>query len=824
MIEFFKRHLSLKVLVVLVAILLVSFFSLGYSIIAKQNDLLTEMRTAVRTKLEKTGEDAMALFGNLAGNLDTQLINMGTATTEGLAVVTTEALNTEENAIREAMEKLLLANATAVANVLSQVAQDAIMGKEYDALVDFSRAVAKTDEIVYVFFFDHKDDTILPGYINIVDDLVLSYLDKAGVAEEEDVLIRMKGVVEESKKDSGVMLYEQVVEYYGLPIGKILVCASRGGIQQEIEAMAGRFATLRTKNEESIKAVIGEQSATVVAKVKEDLDSVVGENTKSIEETGIILADSAQQVRAGVTWAVLLVGTVCCLGVIVAVYFMLRFMVIRPILEVTDGLKDTAQGEGDLTKRLNPARSDEIGVMAKWFDTFVAKLNDIIVDIGANAETVTSSSKEVFNASEQMMDESDDLKGRANGVAVASEEMTVSMNSVAAACEQAATNLSFVAEAAAEMRLALDSVVAECERARGVTSSASTQVQSAAGKVGELGEAAREISNVSEVITEIADQTNLLALNATIEAARAGEAGKGFAVVAGEIKALANQTQEATQQIKARIESIQASTNDTVQEVGLITTVISDIETIMGTIATSMAEQSERAAEVATNIEQASLGIGEVNENVAQGSQVSAQIAGEIADVSAVAGEMATRSHNMRESAESLSELSGQLRKMISVFKVAMSEEKQRALTAKGADKKIPDLFVWNRQLVTGLSDIDEQHRKLVDFINALNRAMRAKVGSAEAGRILKDLADYTVYHFGFEEELFKKHGYPESEGHKKAHKALVEKVVAFQRDFQDGKAGLSMDLMDFLCDWLREHIKKTDMAYVPHLKSKGVQ
>lgn len=823
MIEYCKQRLSIKVLLVLAAILMVSFLALGWSVISKQADLLSGMRTEVRSKLQKTGTDAELLFSSLETNVDEQLTALGKKTAENLAAVTSVALTAEENNLSQAMEKLLIGNAKVVGSLLSKVAQEAIMAKNNDQLVEFSRSVAQTDEIVYAFFLD-QNDILLPGYINVIDDLVLSYLDKAGLGDEEDQLIQMKGIHDESKKDSSVMLYEQVVEYYSLPIGKIIVCVSRAEVAKEIEALSSRFEILKKNSETSIQEVIGEQSATVVAKVKGDLAGVAGKNSQAIEETGAILAASSQEVRSGVTWAVLVVGVICCLGVISAVAVMLRLMVIRPILEVTAGLHDTAEGEGDLTKRLNVDRTDEIGVLARWFDTFVAKLNDIIVDIGANAETVTSSSKEVLSASDQMLHESDQLKSKANVVAVASEEMTVSMNSVAAACEQAATNIGFVAEAAEEMRQALNSVVTECNRAQGVTSSASSQVQSAAGKVSELGEAAKEISNVSQVITDIADQTNLLALNATIEAARAGDAGKGFAVVAGEIKALATQTQEATQQIKARIESIQASTNDTVKEVGLITSVIADVETIMGTIAVSMTEQSARAAEVAQNIEQASLGIGEVNENVAQSSQVSAQIAGDIADVNAVATDMAGRSQHMRESSESLSELAGQLRAMISVFKVSMSEDKRRAIAGSKKTVSIPDLFVWNDRLMTGLKDIDEQHLKLVKLINELHRAMKSRLGAAESGRILGELTDYTRYHFGFEEKMFAEHSYPATSEHKKAHKELVDKVTTFQREFQAGKAGLSLDLMDFLCDWLRGHIMKTDMSYVSYFKDKGVK
>jgi hemerythrin-like metal-binding protein len=823
MIGYFENRLSAKVLGVLGAILVISFAGVGVSVISKQGTLLTGMRESVHGKLTQTGDDTRSLFSSLEASVGQQLTVMGQETAESLSRVTTEALAAEENNIREGMEKLLVSNAKAVAAVLSKVAQESIMAKKYDQLVEFSRAVAQTEEIVYAFFLDQQGE-VLPGYVNVVDNRVISYLEGEDGDAEEDRVKRMKTILAGSKNDPSVLLYEQVIEYYSLPIGKIIVCVSKEAVTREIAALNGRFATLRTGNEASIRKVIGDESTKVTARMSEDLARAVDRNSTAMEETGEILVASAQEVKSGTTWAVLVVGVVSCLGVIAAIAVMLRIMVIRPILEITAGLRDTAQGEGDLTRRLNITRSDEIGNLARWFNMFLAKLNDIIVDIGANAETVTSSSLEVLSVSEQMLDESDELKGKANGVAAASEEMNVSMSSVAAASEQAATNISFVAAAAAEMQQALDGVVSECGRAQGVTHSAATQVQSATRKVSELGEAAREISQVSEVITEIADQTNLLALNATIEAARAGEAGKGFAVVASEIKELANQTQKATQQIKSRIESIQASTNDTVAEVERVAGVIVDVESIMNSIASSMSEQSGRAAEVARNIEQASLGIGEVNENVAQGSLVSAQIAGDIAEVSAVAMEMSGRSHTMRQSSEALSDLAGQLRKMISVFKVSIGDKKhgsQAAVVRKGA--VVPDLIVWNSRLMTGLETIDDQHKKLVQLINALHAALKSKTGAIESGRIVEELADYTRYHFEYEEQLFATHNYPATKEHKAAHKALIEKVSAFKSDFQRGKAGLSMELMDFLSDWLRQHILKTDMAYVPFFKEKGL-
>lgn len=826
MIQFFDKRLSAKMLVLLVVIMAVSFAALGFTIISRQDALLTKLGEGIQTKLEQTGKEADASFAGLEQRVSEQMIQMGSTAASKLTNATTEALSAEEEKLRAGMEKLLTGSAEAVAAVLSGVAQESIMAKDYDQLANFSRAVSQTKDIIFVFFMD-QDDKLLPGYVNIVDDLVLSYLEKAEEqnsdlefdSDEEEHLHQLDVVLSASRNDASVMIYEKVVEYYSLPIGKIVIGVSKVSVVEEIAALTTRFNQLKQDNEEVARTVIGQESSMLTGNMKDELNNVAEKSEAAAKETALIVSDSAEAVKSGVTWGVLVVGLICCLGVIAAVAMMLRVMVIGPINKITEDLRDTAEGEGDLTKRINSSRVDEIGLLARWFDTFVAKLNDIIVDIGANSETVTSSSFEVLSVSEQMLDESSDLKSKASAVNQASEEMNMSMASVAAACEQASTNISFVAEAASTMREALDGVVTECDRAKGVSHSATDQVKATTDKVSQLGDAAREISKVSEVITEIADQTNLLALNATIEAARAGDAGKGFAVVASEIKDLANQTQQATFQIKQRISGIQQSTEDTVEEVGKIAGVIEDVDSIMSSIAESMGEQSVQAGEVARNIEQASLGIGEVNQNVAQSSQVSATIAADIQDVNEVANAMSARSGDMRRSAEGLSELSSELKGMISVFKVSVADNKKVANGVSGGE--VGELFPWNSRLVTGIDKVDDQHRELVRLINELHRAMTMKAGAAEAGRILDELANYTVYHFNFEEELFDRHGYPASEGHKIKHRDLVAKVNEFREEFKKGRAGLSMDLMNFLVDWLRTHIRQTDMAYVPFLKDK---
>jgi methyl-accepting chemotaxis protein len=185
-----------------------------------------------------------------------------------------------------------------------------------------------------------------------------------------------------------------------------------------------------------------------------------------------------------------------------------------------------------------------------------------------------------------------------------------------------------------------------------------------------LGEAAREIGKVTETINEISSQTNLLALNATIEAARAGAAGKGFAVVANEIKALAQQTATATEDIRARIEGVQSSTASGINEICKVGGVILEVSEIVGVIASAIEEQATSARAVSQNITEASVGVGDANTRVAESSQVSGEIARDIVAVRQAASEISSGSLAVSNSARSLGELADQLKQSVARFQI----------------------------------------------------------------------------------------------------------------------------------------------------------
>ncbi len=130
----------------------------------------------------------------------------------------------------------------------------------------------------------------------------------------------------------------------------------------------------------------------------------------------------------------------------------------------------------------------------------------------------------------------------------------------------------------------------------------------------------------------------------------------------------------------------------------------------------------------------------------------------------------------------------------------------------------------WDEKFSVKIGEIDSQHKKLFALINDLFDAMSAARGKDVLGTVLSELIEYTVYHFGTEERIFQQYGYPERINHKRAHDDLTGKVKELKTAFEGGNRMISIEVMNFLKDWLNVHILQEDKQYVPFLNSKGVK
>jgi methyl-accepting chemotaxis protein len=364
----------------------------------------------------------------------------------------------------------------------------------------------------------------------------------------------------------------------------------------------------------------------------------------------------------------LLLGTLFSLGIAVVVLVLTVRGITRPLTDVIAHVGYVSQG--DLSRKLPASyftRRDEIGTLAVAIHEMSQQLREMIGGISGCVGVLSSAASLLQSNSTQMAGESRNASDKAHSVAAAAEQMSSNIASVAAGMEQATTNL---AGATGQMTATIGEIASISEKARGITGDATLQSDRINAQIQQLSESALAIGKVTETINEISSQTNLLALNATIEAARAGSAGKGFAVVASEIKALAQQTAAATEDIKSRIAGVQGSAAASITGITGVAQVIKEVSDIVGSIAAAIEEQSAVTRDIARNVAQASLGMKEATERVAESSHVSKEIARDIVTVDHAASGMSDGSSHVRSSADEVSRISGELMLTVERFTV----------------------------------------------------------------------------------------------------------------------------------------------------------
>lgn len=330
------------------------------------------------------------------------------------------------------------------------------------------------------------------------------------------------------------------------------------------------------------------------------------------------------------------------IAIAIGVTLIMNRGVAQPIATAVSRIQDIAQGEGDLTKRLEVNSKDEVGDLAAWLNRFIEKIHDIVKEIAQNTDQVLVAAKKTTESSQSL--------------SAGTEEMSVQSTSIASASTQMSQNIQVISSSVEEMSTSVAEVARKTSEAANVAGEADRTAIEASRTISELGDSATEIGKVIETIVNIANQTNLLALNASIEAAGAGEAGRGFAVVASEVKELARQSAVASEDIKGRIHAIQSNTRKAVDAIGSITEVIAQVNNISAAIASAVEEQSITSKEIARNVEQSAQAAGDVTRN--------------IAGVSTAANDGAREAQSVAGLAHDLNQLADRLSGIVRQFKI----------------------------------------------------------------------------------------------------------------------------------------------------------
>jgi len=438
-------------------------------------------------------------------------------------------------------------------------------------------------------------------------------------------------------KSKRIARFETLSKLADTPEEKELVATAQKTAVTMISTFDEKMMPLLKSNSEitpEIQAVnkeLGQYAQVITSNMEKVAESMIKE-AKHADES----FDSAIKRTISIGIVISLIGII--FSIVIAIF--ITRAILKPLNRLLDMLTDVAQGEGDLTKRLDASSGDEIAQASGMFNQFVEKLHGIISRISSTSTQVALASSQLNSTSERIATGSEEVAAQASTVATAGEEMSATSGDIAQNCQMAAEGAQRASQAASDGAAVVERTVA-------VMGQIAEKVQESARTVESLGARSDQIGNIIGTIEDIADQTNLLALNAAIEAARAGEQGRGFAVVADEVRALAERTTRATKEIGEMIKSIQRETKGAVaaMEQGVhqvetgteeaaksglalqdILAQVNDVAMQVNQIATAAEEQTATTSEISNNMMQ----ITEVVQQTSLGAHESAAAAAQL--------------------------------------------------------------------------------------------------------------------------------------------------------------------------------------------------
>jgi len=352
----------------------------------------------------------------------------------------------------------------------------------------------------------------------------------------------------------------------------------------------------------------------------------------------------------------IIIAMVALTIILLGIAFGVGKIIVRPLRQSNEAIRQIAEGGGDLRKRIDVKSSDEIGQMAQNVNKMLDAYSVMIKSIITSADNVVATVGVLKEKSRKSVDGAQNQAKQASHIATAAEEMTQTITDIAKNASVASETSAKAMETATKGKEVADGAVGSVGRVY-------TSTVELASMIDKLNNRANEIGDIVTVIKDIADQTNLLALNAAIEAARAGEQGRGFAVVADEVRKLAERTIKATAEISGKISAVQTESEQTMKSMSDASSEVTKATEYIRQVGESLNYIVEKVQKVRDQITQIATAVEEQ-------SAASEEVAGNIEKTSAISRDMEAMSEEIMQEVTGLLQIADELKSSTQGFKV----------------------------------------------------------------------------------------------------------------------------------------------------------
>jgi methyl-accepting chemotaxis protein len=436
-------------------------------------------------------------------------------------------------------------------------------------------------------------------------------------------------------------------------------------LSKQADGLLAQFASIRSRDHDTYAAILAATAGPsddlmaqvgTLGKDNKALTDAMGQFDKAISASFQTQLDTvdAWSVRSRLTgFAMLIFAVLSC----AAAWWVVQSKVVLPLHLLALRLQDIAEGEGDLTQRIEANGKDEIDEVGIWFNVFIGRIEKIVRSVAEHASTLGSAATELAATAQETANQAAQQQEQAARISATMGEISTSVHEISETTQSAAVDARKAEESAHTGGQTVQSTVTTIQQLL-------ESNQATSSKIEDLGRSSDAIGRIINVINEIAGQTNLLALNASIEAARAGEHGRGFAVVAGEVRRLAERTSEATKEIDQTVRAIQLGTGEAVEamraSMGHVQSGVTSARSA-GEALTSIIHGSESMQKMVTQIAAAAT----------EQSYSTQSVSVNVNEIATIIEHTATSSQQAVNACQQLSKLANELTGLVGAFKVS---------------------------------------------------------------------------------------------------------------------------------------------------------